>query len=297
MILYYALGGGLGHLARSLALIEQAPETLRARVRILVSTKSAPAARAHFPCPVDSVPGTAMSDIHRYLEFLANHLSRHAFRCIVLDTFPFGLLGELKAMAPRLPRVLVARYLRWEAYSSMCTSISNAVWPDDAILIEEQDSTYTSMLRNNCFVVTARRPISPAASGDVRGVSCNPGCCIIHSGPGDEINVLKNLAERVMTDKGIPGPPEVFTPSRNIFPVERYPWAFSDIVTGAGYASCAAAVLLHGRVQYHLHPFKRRFDDQHLRLARLKNGAWIDGGPGTHAQTAALLWDIVRVHT
>lgn len=297
MILYYALGGGLGHLSRSLTLIEHAPEDLKSRMRILVSTKSAPAAKAHFPCPVDGVPGAAMSEMRRYREFLANYISRHDFTCIVLDTFPFGLLGELKAMAPRLSRVLVARYLKWEAYLTMCRSVSSAIWPEDAILIEEQGSAYRAMLQNNCFVVTARWPISPANSRDVPAVSRPPACCVIHSGTRAEIDVLTNLAKRVMADKGIPGTPEVFTPSRKIFPVERYPWFFSDIVTGAGYASCAAATLLDGRVRYHLHPFDRRFDDQHLRLARLKSGTWIDTSPGSAAQTASLLWDIARVHT
>ncbi len=296
MILYYALGGGLGHIARSFALIEHAPRPIRSRIRILVSSSAAPAAEPGFPCPVDRVPDGAMSHTGRYKNFLVDYFGKHRFRCIVMDTFPFGLLSEMKYVMPRLPRILVARYLRWNAYLDMCGGINDAVWPEGAVIIEEQDSMYSDALRNNCFLAMARWPVSPARPREISPSSGKTACCIVHSGPKDEIDQLTGLARRVMAEKRIPGLPRVLTPDDGIFPAERHLSGFSDIVTGAGYASCASAALLKGKIRYHLHPFHRRFDDQSLRLERLKSGFWMDDKPGSSSEAAGILWDLVGIH-
>jgi hypothetical protein len=297
MILYYALGGGLGHLTRSLALIEHAPETLKSQVRILVSTKSAHAAQRSFPCPVDRVPDRVMADAGGYEKYLTDYFKMHSFRCVVMDTFPFGLLGEMKYKMPHAPRVLVGRYLRWEAYRAACGGVDDAAWPEDTVVIEQQDAVYDSELRNHGFVAMAPWPVSPIRPPDLPDPSAEPACCIVHSGPPAEIDQLVHLAKRVMAEKCIPGLPRVFTPENALFPMERHLSGFTNIVTGAGYASCAAALVLKGHVQYHLNPFKRKFDDQNLRFERLERGTWPGGGPGNVSHAARILWDLVLLHT
>jgi hypothetical protein len=296
MILYYALGGGLGHLARSLVLIEHAPEQVRSRIRILVSSNSAGRAESSFPCPVDRVPDPAMADAAAYDAFLNTYFEMHRFRCIVIDTFPFGLLGEMKYKVPHIPRVLIGRYLRWAMYRDACRGVDDAAWPEDAVVIEQQDDLYERELGNHCFVTSARWPISAVTVSNIPGTPAKPACCIVHSGPHTELALLVDRARKIMGDRNIPGDPQVFTPDSGIFPMERHLLGFSDIVTGAGYASCSASVVLAGRLQYHLTPFERRFDDQNLRLLRLKNGTWLDGGQTDASHTARMLWDIVGLH-
>lgn len=296
MVLYYALGGGLGHLTRSLVLIERAPEHLRSRIRILVSTGSSGAAQRSFPCPVDRVPGPAMADAASYGKFLAGYFEKHRFRCVVMDTFPFGLLGEMKYGLPHIPRILVGRYLRWDIYHQACGMIDDAIWPEDSILIEEQDDLYDRELKKHCFVTVARSPLSAVRAGDLPDAPSKPACCIVHSGSDAELARLTEQALRIMAEKGIAGVPRVFTPDDTLFPMERHLSGFSDVVTGAGYASSAAAVSLAGRIKYHLTPFERKFDDQGLRLQRLKNGSWPDGRSGTPSQTARVLWDLAEIH-
>ncbi len=296
MILYYALGGGLGHLTRSLVLIEHAPERLRSKIRILVSSKSAGAAERSFPCPVDRVPDAAMADPAGYERFLAGHFEKHHFQCVVMDTFPFGLLGEMKYRLPHIPRVLIGRYLRWDAYREACGTITDASWPEDAVVIEDQDDLYDRELKKHCFVTMARSPLSAVRARDIPDAPLKPACCVVHSGIGAELALLVDSARRIMAEKGIPGTPHVFTPDNALFPMERYLSGFSDIVTGAGYASSAAAVSLGGRIRYHLTSFERKFDDQGLRLQRLKNGTWPGGGSGDPSRTARVLWDLVEIH-
>lgn len=289
MILYYALGGGLGHISRSLALLAHAPQPLLPRVRLLVSSRSAEVARPVSPCPMDLVPEQAMAHRKLYHRFLDEYFRRHDVSCVIVDTFPFGLLGDLKHRDPRLPRVLVGRYLRWDAYRERCGDLAGAAWPQVAVMIEDQEEACLEEAARHGRVVAAPGPISLArpidGTADIR-----PACCIVHSGSPQEMDRLMLEARRIMAERAMEGTPEVFTPEKGLFPVERNLSRFTDVVSGAGYAGCAAAAVLKGRVRYHLHPFPRRFDDQALRLRRLEEGAWGDVSTGDAASVAAILW-------
>jgi hypothetical protein len=294
MILYYALGGGLGHIARSFALIEHAPQALLRGIRLLVSSKSAGVARPHSPCSMDLVPDRAMADRALYAQFLADYLRRHNFSRLVTDTFPFGLLGELTHLAPEIPRVLVGRYLRWDAYLKRCGSFDGAAWPRVAIMIENQESPYLDAMERNSSIVAARWPVSLARPHEAPVLMKRGACCVVHSGTPDEMSRLINAAHKVTDELGLEGTPEVFTPETGVFPLERHLSRYSDVVTGAGYAACAAAAVLNGRIRYHLHPFPRRFDDQKLRLKRLRAGQWGDHSGGDASTVAGILWDMIR---
>jgi hypothetical protein len=298
MILYYALGGGLGHISRSLALMEHAPARIRGRIRMLVSSQSAAVARSLVQCPMDMVPDSVMTNRGDYLRFLDKYLAEHRFTCMVVDTFPFGLLGELASASAALPRVLVGRYLRWDAYCKRVGDLNQAIWPGAAVLIEEQAGDYLEQLQRHTRTIPAAGPVSlcfhpdTALPSPLRGES--PACCIVHSGTPDEIDILRDRARRVMAGLGIAGEPKIVTPQQGIFPVERRLSGFSDVVAGAGYASCAAAAVLQGKVRYHLHPFPRRFDNQALRLRRLEEGTWGGADPaGGAARVARALWEEV----
>jgi len=295
MILYYALGGGLGHIARSLALIAQAPEALRGRIRLLVSSRSAEAARPACPCPMDNVPAKAMATARNYSLFLDSHIKAHRFSGMILDTFPFGLLGEWADKAPELPRFMVGRYLRWDEYKQRVGRLSAAVWPRFSIMIEEQNEEYMAAISSHSLIAQCDAPLSLARPENISFPEDRPSWCVVHSGAAEELDALITSARNLMAERGICGNAEVITPSREIFPLEQNLAGYSDIVSGAGYASCAASKVLEGSVRYHLQPFLRRYDDQELRIQRLRDGRWgvarEDAG-GVHAGT--LLWDEVR---
>ena len=291
MILYYALGGGLGHIARSFALLGHAPRTLLPRLRLLVSSASAEITRQHSPCPMDRVPRWAMTDRGEYFRFLAEYIERHSFSSMILDTFPFGLLGELQQMVPHLPRVLVGRYLQWDAYRKRCAPLQkNAIWPRTAVMIEQQEKEYLDEIGRHTRIVIAQWPVSLVRPTDRSALCGKPACCIVHSGTPEEMGTLRAIAQRVMAEKGIVGHPEIFRPSKGLFPMEHHLERFSDRVTGAGYGSCASAVAMNSLARYHLHPFRRKFDDQALRLKRLQEGRWVDGSGGDTSAVATILW-------
>lgn len=115
--LIYALGGGLGHASRSLALgrklVERHPQM---QVRLLINTPFSAALESEFArhswLTPSSLPPTATAA--QALAVLEAELSAWQPETLVVDCFPLGIAGELEALLPRLGlvhRVLVARAL------------------------------------------------------------------------------------------------------------------------------------------------------------------------------------------
>ena len=125
--LYYALGGGTGHLMRAIALARRAARH-GVRTRILCNSFRAAAIVEHFqacyPCSsrwIEFVRIAAAAERGTIATRVANELqSRPAPEWLIVDTFPRGLAGELRELLPasRLPAALVHRdlapeYLAW----------------------------------------------------------------------------------------------------------------------------------------------------------------------------------------
>lgn len=120
--LLYALGGGLGHLQRGLALARQV--VLQQPVRLLANSRAwpqiqpqlphlfAPAALANLQVSWRS-PELGLAATQ---EWIARELANPAATRLVVDTFPRGLVGDLADLLPRFPgpRVLVQRDLNPE---------------------------------------------------------------------------------------------------------------------------------------------------------------------------------------
>ena len=97
MILIYALGGGMGHTARAMAIAAQAPPDVK--VRVLTSSDS---------------QAQTTQDIHKLLGGLKPQDT------LIVDVYPRGLNGELTMLLPRLAcrKILVQRYLDERAYTA-----------------------------------------------------------------------------------------------------------------------------------------------------------------------------------
>ncbi len=110
MILYYALGGGLGHLTRARKVL--AALGIEDAVLLTASPYGADP-RVTGPHRALKVPRRLGHDRAAFRAWLAP-LLREADELIV-DTFPGGILGELCGL-DLPPARLVARRLRWEVY-------------------------------------------------------------------------------------------------------------------------------------------------------------------------------------
>jgi hypothetical protein len=280
MILYCAMGGGLGHISRSLAILNRSP-WLAGRTRLMVSSALAGLTSGHCPCPMDHVAGEILTSKRKYAAFLSGHLKRHRVQLVIVDTFPSGIVGEWGWVKPSIPIILVARHVKWKEYIGR-TDSEAATSPAHTLAIEPLDDGQMTALEN-CGEVSQLD--SPITMGLPNSGSPKRGVLVVHSGPAEELAKLTKVArERVGDAETV----EVISPDRGVYPVESFIRDYSTIVSGAGYNMSALAVQAPPGVTHILHPFQRRYDDQSLRASRIGDGMW--SGAGCDGAQKAVTW-------
>jgi hypothetical protein len=118
MLLYYAMGGGLGHLTRARAFLHTLG--LEGEAALFASSRYADDPRVTGDLPVVHVPADLDGDREGLRAFLEKTIPDLGAIRLVVDAFPAGLLGELAEWTPPPGLALwhVARLLRWERYSA-----------------------------------------------------------------------------------------------------------------------------------------------------------------------------------
>jgi hypothetical protein len=286
MILYYAMGGGLGHLTRARAVLH----TLATgdRVTIITSSLFAEDRRVVGDAAVIGAPEELSVDIAGLTNWLTDVIDRVNPSRIFLDAFPAGILGELCdfSMPERVPIFHVARLLRWPQY---CKKISGAP-PQIAVTykVEPLTSEHEAFLRawsRQVSDLTLSYTFQTASDGAECVVMSlkregRPLWLIVHSGPDDEILELVGYAcEMMRVEKAdqqlvliAPVRPEGLPPRithLDLYPASSlYPLA-DRIITGCGFNAMRETESF--RDKHRFYPFPRRYDDQFLRAARRKD--------------------------
>jgi hypothetical protein len=107
--LIYALGGGWGHLTRALSLGRNA--TPYTTVQILTNSPYTPHLPSQDPAiQIESIPSTF--NRQEVGESVQRIVKQQNYGCLIVDTFPRGLGGELASVLPHIhtcPRILVHR--------------------------------------------------------------------------------------------------------------------------------------------------------------------------------------------
>ena len=288
MILYYALGGGLGHLTRSLAILHAAPD-IAAQARLLASSQWARVTLPVAPCPLDIVPTDIISSRQQYYHFLQGYLRQHQIQLLVLDTFPFGIVGEWRDLVRDLPRFLIARYLGWDAYLSRIAN-QPGQFPTHTLVIEPLVEPYLRLLTEHTHLTSLdagicfETPVSRMADRD-RTDQRKP-CLVVHSGQAAERQILYELAVQHVGNADMV---ECIFPEQEIYPVEAIIAQYRCVVSGAGYNMTAIASRAPKERIHILHPFVRRFDNQHFRLQHVQAGIW-QPASFRHGEQDAACW-------
>jgi hypothetical protein len=280
MILYYAVGGGLGHISRSLAILNRSP-WLAERTRLMASSALAGLTAGHCPCPVDHIAGEIITSKRKYAAFLTGHIKRHRVQLLIVDTFPSGIVGEWGWVRPAIPVLLVARHVKWKEYMRKTGWVKDAS-PAHTLAVEPLDDEQATALGNCGEVSQLDSPITmeqPGGGGSKREV------LVVHSGPAEELAELRKIAqERVCGAEAV----DVICPGRGVYPVESFIRDYSTVISGAGYNMAALASQAPSGATHILHPFERRFDDQFLRTRRIAEGMW--SGAGCDGAQKAVTW-------
>ena len=231
MIVYYAPGGGLGHLTRGLRVLAK----LQLDATIVTTSPHAERVCRSFI----RVPRHLENDRIAHRDWLR---ALGAER-IIADAFPGGIQGELCGLD--VPIDYVARLLRWDAY--------RAAVP---FALPEIGTTYV-------VEELTHAPFGKAVPLDlslpfVEAVEEEPYWLVVHSGPEEEVRELVAYARELGAPKELIVA-DTF-PAAPLFP------AAAKIVTAAGFN-----VMLETeqwRAKHVVVPFARRFDDQFVRASR-----------------------------
>jgi hypothetical protein len=240
VILYYALGGGLGHLSRARKVI--AALGLR-DVALLTASRFATDPRVTGGLPLVLVPPSLGRNRPRFVHWLAGVLGQ--FDSIVVDSFPGGILGELCELSLP-PATLISRLLRWDVYEARLSG----PLPD-----------YEAVFAVEPGVPGEPLDLPRAVAGEP--LVDEPHWLVVHSGPRHEVDALLGLA------KNAPRVVMVGPHGRFHFPIEPHLGHAERIITGAGFN------LMHEtapfRDRHVFVPFARALDFQFAHAAAARS--------------------------
>lgn len=279
MILYYAVGGGLGHLTRAWAVIH----SLNLSEHITVASQH-PQPDWLAPIPYLQAPSAKLNDRQGLRAWIISLLQKQSFEQIWLDVFPGGLFGEwlhLEDIPELPPMVLVARHLKWTAYQAQIPGPYpvfkqvlevEVLSPDQKAALEHPATLWTPCPLNY--------PAPPIPSSILASMAAlpRPHWLLVHSGPEEEIEVLYEQARDLARLEAVQ--PSLLLVAPQPTPlvgfdlqVQHFPaWPLFPLVdrifTGCGFNSIQQTKAF--REKHIAIPFARRWDDQFRRAAMLQ---------------------------
>lgn len=282
--LYYAMGGGVGHLVRARAVVH----TLGlnpSSTTILSSSPYALDPRVVGTMPVCVAPkelGQKPGDWRKWIERLINELQAEN---LYLDTFPAGILGEFESV--RVPAKTtvhhIARLLNPRSRQELFATSGPRF--DTCYLVEDLDYEHQSLLRDCSRTIIGLPLIEPspdeatAESGIVLERHSN-FWLVVHSGPADEVAELLAFADGMRDAAAIAphlvaltqSPPGVLPPGTScydVFPATPLFPHSERIFTAGGFNAVRQTAPWRNR--HFAMPFSRRHDDQYRRVMRARN--------------------------
>ncbi len=286
MILYYAQGGGLGHLTRARAVLNAL--AAGEETAIMTASSFGRDRRVTGGTGVIAVPFEMASAPPLYRAWLTEVFSRTRPSAVFIDTFPAGIIGEFCDFSfPDNTGIYhIARLLRWPEYAKLLAGkppTFRHTW-----MLEPLAASHAE------FLHTHSNKISPLTLGEPdRSVSRKAGKIIeelrsegrpvwlvVHSGPEEEIAELIAYGEEMSRIEG--GNPKIvlISPERpeelrsgiahlDFYPASIFFPSADRIITGCGFNAMRETEAF--KEKHRFIPFARRFDDQFLRAARRKS--------------------------
>ena len=274
MILYYAVGGGLGHLTRARSFLHAAGAERDAVV--LTASPFATDTRVMGKVATLLVPAELRADGTEYRTWIRKQVSRIEPTTMVLDTFPAGLFHELDGFAPWCDVEYVARYLRWPQY----TPIRKPMRFSRSWVVEPLHAEQERFVVQRSAIVDRRPTLIDPPDEQLHAAADIPSSysLVIHSGAEEEVDELIRYAEGLR--EGSRGTEAIVVAARlpstrpGVLSVDAFPALTLArnavrIITAAGFNAMRQ---FGGDPRHHALPFPRRFDDQFLRASRWRVG-------------------------
>lgn len=271
MKLFYAMGGGLGHLYRVRTFIDQ-----RNFTSFQVLTNNPLAEKLFSPAELALVEHETP---HGLVEQIQSALNTIPFTELYVDAFPAGLFGEIPALNHRT--VYLARRLNWSAYKSLVKP--GQLRFNETLLFEELEAEHWQVVKEVSETISSIDLHYPHADSS-RIISreniphAKPVWLIVHSFIREEVEMLVQYAKEVarlekqdpvfivLSDQQIVEE-NVFCytwfPAQDWFPLA------TRIFTGGGFNVLKQAVPYAEKIT--AIPFPRRYDDQAWRIKKFRS--------------------------
>jgi hypothetical protein len=278
MRLYYAFGGGLGHLSRTTAVIKTLG--LSAEDFILLSNSSY-AGLVFDPDKIIHVPESYYGEPDELKRFIQSIIIEYDISEFYIDTFPCGIIGELKGLI--VDNIFyIARILNWANYLPL--SGNSKLYFDNTFVIEPLPTAQNEFVKQNSkdFIKIDLLYPQEKISQNLEKILATfkkPPWLIVHSEPFEELQLLYQHALEIAEIEG--ESPEFLVISQakeklngdNILQINYFPaydfFPYSDkIFTACGF-NCMYQTIPFANKHYFI-PFIRRFDDQFLRAKNRK---------------------------
>jgi len=277
MLLYYAMGGGLGHLTRAAAFLHTL--SLARESAIITSSSFADDPRVVGGIRTIRPPAFLEDDPARFGEWIRQIIAKEKPSRFVVDSFPVGILGELSGLSldPGCELWHVARLLKWSAYAKRIGGAGipryDVVWETETL-----NPDHDAMLRTMAISLRHIQLTDPPPAIGVPRIE-GRHWLVVHSGPPDEVEDLLSYAVemrarekqnvRIVLVSAVR--PNVSAPSVSM--IDVYPaWPLfphaDRIISGAGFN-----VMRQTEPYRRFHrfvPFPRALDDQYSRASRAR---------------------------
>jgi hypothetical protein len=256
VILYYALGGGLGHITRARKVL--AALGLAERATLLTASRYLVDPRVTGGMPVVRVPGRLGNDREGFRQWLDDVLRALRPDELIVDSFPGGILGELCTLSLP-PARHVARRLRWPSYAERLAGLPLPRY-DVVYGLEPLAADHAAALGE---VVQFSLPLAEPGPP----LTHKPHWLVAHSGPDRELHALIAHAEHapriVVVSPRRPSNLPRHAAWRDVYPVAPHLAHAERIVTAAGFNLMHETSPLRDR--HTAVPFARALDDQFAR--------------------------------
>ncbi len=272
MILYYAPGGGLGHLSRAKKIITQFSIS---EYRVITTSRFA---KKIFPEQnLITISQSFSKNVEKLRIKIMDILDGIPLEKIYIDTFPAGISGELNGIIfnKSIEIIYICRLLKWEKYSFKIKSIEGF---HKTLVIEEIDADHLNFVKNYSKKIEKIeiRPLKPTFNWEELSkkydLSENKNFWIIvHSSNREELESLISYADDIaeienkkpffliITDISINSPHKIINhyPANDFFPYAK------KIISGCGFNIMNETE--NFQIKHRLIPFNRKYDNQFLR--------------------------------
>lgn len=279
MNLYYANGGGLGHLTRANAFLRQFK--IENETAILTASKFARDKRIVGDIKIIEVDESFSQDKEKYGGFLQKVLIDYSIKNVFIDSFPAGIIGEFADFDFRETEVCyVARLLKWKNYSHFLDGKSlhfKKTYILETLGIEHQNfiENHSEKLINlDLHYPQIETQYGKFAQQIIK--IHTPFWLVVHAGNEEETNELLSFAKEIREIEKAKADLILISPNAfpskicfDIFPASMlFPFA-QRIFTGCGFNAIRQTE--NFRDKHFFLPFERHFDDQFARAERLNN--------------------------